>query len=123
MVLGLGADLVELARMERLVDRLTPYAARLVFAPAEVERLSRGAAYAAGRFAVKEALLKAAGVGFAHGLARLGEIETREGARGAPVVVTTGRVASLLEERGVRDIHVTISHERTHAVAVVILIG
>jgi holo-[acyl-carrier protein] synthase len=121
MLIGLGTDIVAVARMERFVSRLTPYGASLVFSPHEIARLGRGASFAAGRFAVKEAMLKALRLGFGGGMRRLSEVETREGEHGEPTVVTRGRLRDLLAERGVREVHVSISHEQSHAIAVVIL--
>jgi holo-[acyl-carrier protein] synthase len=121
---GLGVDLVDVARIGRLLGRLSPYGLSLVFAPAERRRAAAGdAPYAAGRFAAKEALLKALGIGFSRGLRRLGEIETYDAAHGAPAVRTSGLVGAALAARGVARVHVSITHERGFAAAVVVLEG
>ena len=124
MLHGLGVDLVDVARIGRMLGRLTPYGLSLVFAPAERRRVAAGdASYAAGRFAAKEALLKALGIGFTRGLRRLGEIETYDAAHGAPALRASGLVGAVLAERGVARVHVSITHERGYAAAVVVLEG
>jgi holo-[acyl-carrier protein] synthase len=124
MLFGLGVDLVDVARIGRLLGGLSPYGLSLVFAPAERCRAAAGdAPYAAGRFAAKEALLKALGIGFTRGLRRLGEIETYDAARGAPAIRASGVVAAELAARGVTRVHVSLTHERGFAAAVVVLEG
>ncbi|MHB1073481.1 MAG: holo-ACP synthase [Gemmatimonadaceae bacterium] len=124
MLRGLGIDIVGIGRVERLLARLTPYGLALAFAPAERARAAAGdAPFAAGRLAAKEALLKAAGVGFTRGLRRLAEIEVAAGAAGAPVLHVRGTVAALLAGRAVTQMHVSITHERDYAAAVVMLEG
>jgi holo-[acyl-carrier protein] synthase len=120
-IVGLGADVVSVARIERMLGRLTPWGVRLIFARDEIRHLGRGAEFAAGRIAVKEAVLKAAGLGLGAGMRRFSEIQTSTDASGAPVVETFGVVAELLRREGVRRVLATISHERSHALAVVIL--
>jgi holo-[acyl-carrier protein] synthase len=124
VVYGLGVDLVDVARIGRMLGRLSPYGLSLLFAPAERRRAAAGdAPYAAGRFAAKEALLKALGIGLSRGARRLSEIETYEGAHGAPAVRASGVVGAELAARGVTRVHVSITHERGYAAAVVVLEG
>jgi holo-[acyl-carrier protein] synthase len=116
----MGADFVRIDRMARYVATAGEYGLALVYSPRERERV-HNREFAAGRLAVKEALLKAIGVGFGRGVRRLAEIETLNGPSGAPEVTVYGAVRERLEELGVRRIHATITHERDHALAVVLL--
>lgn len=120
MIIGMGADFVRVDRIARFVSQTSDYGLRLVFSAWEQDHVS-GGEFAAGRFAVKEALLKAANLGFTRGMARLAEIETVWNASGAPEVRTTGVVHHVLGAMGVRRIHVTITHDREHVLAVVLL--
>lgn len=120
MIIGMGADFVEVERIRRFAASSTPYGLGLVFSEYERERIGN-AQFLAGRFAVKEALLKAARIGFTRGLMRLSEIETLSGESGAPEVRTHGRIAEVLEGLGATQVLVTITHDRGHALAVVLL--
>lgn len=122
MIIGMGADFVRVDRIARFVERAGEYGLALVYTPYERTRLA-GREFAAGRFAVKEALLKAAGLGFSRGVKRLAEIETVPTGSGAPEVRTSGSVRARLDEMGVKKVHVTITHEREHALAFVLLTG
>jgi holo-[acyl-carrier protein] synthase len=75
----------------------------------------------AARFAAKEALLKALGTGLRDG--SLQEMETVNDALGKPVLTVTGRLRERLDALGVGRIHVTLSHTRETAMAVVVLEG
>ena len=74
----------------------------------------------AARFAAKEALMKALGTGWQNGVA-FTDIEITNNEMGKPIIETTGRVAELLAMNGVQKIHVSLSHLKSTAVAMVIL--
>lgn len=125
MILGLGLDLVGIARMARILDgppgRAERFLAR-VFTPAERAfcdaRVDRAARYAA-RFAAKEAALKALGV--PAGL-RLTDLEVIR-AEGAPTLSLAGSAAEAARRLGVGRLHLTITHDAGAAAAVVIAEG
>lgn len=126
MTVRIGVDMVEIARLARLV-RKSPTFARRTFSKMELGaagRLSdtRREEYLAGRFAVKEAALKALGVGLGKDL-RLTEIETICSSSGAPKMALRGKVSRFAKRVGVRQLRVSISHERGFAVAFVILVS
>lgn len=118
--------MVEIGRLARLVGRST------IFVQQTFSRTELGAAdrmperrreeYLAGRFAVKEAALKALGVGLARNL-RLTEIETVSLSSGAPRVTLRGKVSELAKRIGVRQVRVSISHEHGFVVAFVMLLS
>lgn len=125
MIVGLGVDLVEVDRVRRLHARFGDRLAQRLLAPEEWPEYQRAADRArllAKRFAVKEAAAKALGTGIAHGLA-FAHIVTTHRSGGAPVLEFRARAASLARELGVSRPLVTLSDEREHVVALVVLEG
>lgn len=117
-VAGIGIDLVELDRM-RLALRRRPTLAERCFSPAEREyaHRSRDAVPSlAARFAAKEAVMKALGVGLWK--FRLRDVEVDRLPSGAPRLVLTGRAAELSQARGVGSWALTLTHTVTTAMAV-----
>ena len=120
----IGVDMVEIDRLARLVAA-SPAFARRTFSLRELAAASRmqdrrRREYLAGRFAVKEAALKALGVGLLGDLS-LNEIETTNSATEAPRLALGGRALKLARREGIRELHVSISHEFRFAVAFVVL--
>ncbi len=122
MIRGLGVDLVLLSRIESAIGRFGERFVSRVYTPEERRQSGGKSTFLAGRFAVKEALLKALGTGLAEGV-RWKEIETLSRETGAPEVRCSGRVLDLLGRRGIGKIWASLSHERDHVVAVVVLEG
>ncbi len=119
-ILGIGVDFVSTSRIEGLCTRFPERFLGRVFTPAEI-RESRGRpAYLAGRFAVKESVLKAMGTGLSKGM-RWKEIETITLPNGLPETRCTGGARSCLDHRGVGEIWVSISHDAGSATAFVVL--
>ena len=126
MILGTGFDLTALPRIKALLEKHEErFLARILTAdelaalPAEP---ARRVAYTAGRWAAKEAAVKALGSGFSAGIGFHDvEIVTKEGGR--PELRLHGRAEELAREKGVSSLHVSISHERDMAGAMVILEG
>ena len=117
-MIGVGVDAVEIERFRRLLAR-RPRLAQRLFTEGELAYATRRrdpAPPLAARFAAKEAVLKALGVGL--GSARMTEIEvTREGT-GPPVLNLAGRAATLASDRGVHRWHLSLTHTDAAAVAV-----
>ena len=125
MVLGVGVDVCDIARIRRALER--PTGARFkarVFTPAEQayceqRRRGRFASYAA-RFAAKEAAMKALGTGWSAGVSWQDfEVVRAEGE--PPRLVLHGRAAELAHQRRMVRWLVALSHERTGAVASVVV--
>lgn len=115
---GLGVDIVEIERMAALIER-SPHFTERVFSEQErayCDAKSNPAAHYAARFAAKEAVVKALGTGFAQGIG-VRDIEVRLFASGKPVPVLTGRAKEVAEERGVRDLTISLTYTHTEAVA------
>lgn len=115
---GLGVDIVEIARMRKILDR-TPSFAPKVFSEAErayCDGKATPEVHYATRFAAKEAVVKALGTGFSEGIG-VRDIEVRRTSKGRPYVVLTGRAREVARERGVLEIPVSLSYTHTEAVA------
>lgn len=121
-VVGLGLDLAQIARVQDFIERRGQRALDRVFTPAEQaycdRRASRFASYA-GRFAVKEAVMKVLGTGWRAGV-RWVDIEVVRPPGQAPTVALHGASARIALERGIRTIHVTITHDAGLAAAVAV---
>lgn len=115
---GLGVDMVEVARMEAILAR-TPSFASKVFSEGErayCDGKARPAMHYAARFAAKEAVVKALGLGFSSGISvRDVEVVREEGGR--PRVVLSGRAQEAARELGVTEVPVSLSHTATDAIA------
>lgn len=124
MIQGTGFDLAALPRIRTLLER---YGERfLCRVLTERERAALPAApsgrtaYVAGRFAAKEAAVKALGTGFTQGIG-MHDVEILSLPSGKPELVLHGTAAVRAEDMGIRVVHVSISHEREVAGAMVIL--
>jgi holo-[acyl-carrier protein] synthase len=121
MIVGIGVDLVFARRLERW--RTTPGLLERYFHPQEISvSLSRGAGAAqslAARFAAKEALGKALGTGLS-GLV-LRDINVINRGSGKPEMELCGTASSALARSGADKIHLSLTHEREYAIAMVVL--
>ena len=123
MVLGLGSDLIEIARIEQSIQRFGARFLERVFTPAEIAycQTKRHAAESfAARFAAKEAGAKALGTGISHGIS-WPEIEVVREATGRPVLQWSGRALERVRAMGVRRTSLTLTHAREMALAVVVV--
>jgi holo-[acyl-carrier protein] synthase len=121
MILRTGVDIVEIQRLEQVNPAIRERFIRRVFTPLEIE-LARGSyASLAGRFAAKEAVSKALGTGI--GPVSWQEIEIRRDPSGAPVLHLHGKAAEIARLLGLAVWSVSISHGRTHAVAMAVALG
>jgi len=119
---GLGLDLIEIERVESVLARRGARARDRLFTPLEqayCERRKRSASSYAGRFAVKEAVMKLLGTGWARGV-RWVDIEVVRKPGEAPTVLLHGATARIAEQRGIRRIHITITHDAGLAAAVAV---
>jgi len=125
MIRGLGIDIVEIDRVRALVERTGGRALERLLSEAErAARTGRANPYPhyAGRFAAKEAVMKALGTGWAQGV-HWDQIEILNDDSGAPVARLTGRAAERLREIGGTRLLVSISHSKHYAVAQAIVEG
>jgi holo-[acyl-carrier protein] synthase len=123
MILGVGLDVVPIARMADLLARHGARAERRLFSEGErLDCAGRGipAQHFAARFAAKEAAVKA--LGGPPGL-RWGDIEVRSLPGGAPILLFTGAARTAAVRRGVTAQHVSLTHAGGVAAAVVVIEG
>jgi holo-[acyl-carrier protein] synthase len=123
VIFGIGADVVEVARVARLLERYGERFARRVLAPSEFEgfRVSPNQqVFLASRFAAKEAFAKALGTGL-RAPVLLTSICVTHDAWGRPLLRLAPDLQTLSDNRGVSGHHITLSHERSIACAVVVL--
>ncbi len=122
-MVGLGIDIVRVDRIAALIHRHGDRFRHRCFQPAEMAMASRRgpleAATLAARWAAKEAFLKALGPA-AHGIIWR-DIEVYGGEAGQPLLRLHSSAASALSAAGGSTAHVSLSHERDHAVAVVLI--
>ena len=115
---GLGVDIVDIARMRRILER-TPSFARKVYSDEEraycLDKATPEVHFAT-RFAAKEAVVKALGTGFSGGIG-VCDIEVRRTSKGRPYVVLSGRAKEVARELGVRELPISLSYTHTEAVA------
>ena len=113
-MIGIGIDLVDIARLGRVLARRPGMAERL-FTDEEREVTLGGLA---ARFAAKEAAMKALGVGL--GAFGFHDVAVRRQEGGAPALIVTGAAAALAADRGVRAWKVSLTHTDALAEAVVV---
>ncbi len=123
-IVGLGLDLVDLARMARLLERQGERAIARICLDGEPKTLTGTArvAHLAGLFAAKEAAMKALGTGWAGGVG-FRQIEVVRSPSGAPSLRLHGAAAERAVAMGVRRCHLSITHDLRTAAAMVILEG
>lgn len=121
MIIGIGCDIIEIVRIEQALAR--PGFAERVFTPQELaycySRGKQAAASLAARFAAKEAALKALGTGLRGG--SLQELSVVNDELGKPQLVLSGYFLKLAEQLGVTRSHVSLSHNRTTAIAYIVM--
>lgn len=115
---SIGVDLVEIARMKRILERTPSFKTR-VFSEDEqayCDKTTRPECHYATRFAAKEAVLKTLGTGFSEGIG-VRDIEVVLNSRGKPSVKLYNRAAEKAQELQIRDIPISLSYSHNDAVA------
>lgn len=123
MVIGLGIDMVEIERLEAVLERHPERAPNRLFTESEqAECASRPnpSQCLAARFAAKEAFLKALGTGLREGITWQ-DLVVRNGHHGKPEIEASGPAAARLEALGAGGVLVSITHDGGFATAVVLI--
>lgn len=118
-IFSIGTDIIECVRIAQMIDRHGELFLHRVFTIHEIAYCSARRAcnqHYAGRWAAKEAVLKALGTGWSKGI-RWTDIETMNAATGAPSITLYNRAAEIANKQGICNILISISHCRSHAVA------
>ena len=121
-IIRTGIDIVECLRIAQMIERHGELFITRVYTDAEIEYCTaRKAAtqHYSGRWAAKEAVLKALGTGWRRGISWR-DIEIRNDRKGAPTVNLRAGARDVMEKAGIRKLHVSISHCRSFAVAHVV---
>lgn len=122
MIQGIGVDILEINRMEKILARDTRFIQR-VFTDEEIaycDAKARKSQHYAARFTAKEAFFKAMGSGWRNGLSWK-EVWVDNDELGKPEIRINGGTRHHFQKRGFRRIHISVSHTREYATAVVII--
>ncbi len=124
-ILGIGTDIVECPRIGKMVENHGELFLRRVYTDREIrycQSRKHAIEHFAGRWAAKEAILKALGTGWSRGVAWT-DIEVRNGPGGQPRVLVGGGAKEAAIRKGIGDILISISHCRTYATAYALALG
>jgi holo-[acyl-carrier protein] synthase len=124
MIFGIGVDVLEAARIQRTLERFGERFVEHLLLPeeqAQLARTQRRERFLAMRFAAKEAIVKAMGTGFAHGM-WIRDVGVVQNAWGKPEVVFSARGERVRRALGVGEAHVTLTDEAGLVVAVAVLL-
>jgi holo-[acyl-carrier protein] synthase len=123
LIIGIGTDVVEIDRIASSIQRFGNRFLEKILTPLERRHLpARPVTYVSGRFAAKEACVKALGTGFVQGIG-FKNIEVVSLDSGQPTIILNGCALAKSTSLDVQTIHLSITHGRDIASAVVILEG
>jgi len=124
-VVGVGTDIIECLRIAQMIERHGELFINRVYTDYEIrycQRRKQATQHFAGRWAAKEAILKALGTGWRRGISWR-DVEVRNEPSGKPVVGLRGGAREVVEQLGIREMLVSISHCRSHAMAYALALG
>jgi holo-[acyl-carrier protein] synthase len=125
MIVGMGIDVAEVPRIQAVIESQKDRFLRRVYTLDEVaycEQFKNKFERYAGRFAAKEAAMKALGTGWRRGV-RWVDVEVVRESSGRPTMALSGEAGKIAEGLGVRRIALSITHTETQALAQVIFEG
>lgn len=125
MIVGLGVDIAEVERVKLAIGRRGQAFLKRIYTAKEIaycERFKNKFERYAGRFAAKEAAMKALGTGWSCGV-RWVDLEVVREASGRPTMKLTGQARKIAAQLGVKRVSLSITHTRTQALANVIFEG
>jgi holo-[acyl-carrier protein] synthase len=118
-IIGIGTDIVECLRIAQMIERHGELFITRVYTPHEIEYCRRRKAatqHFAGRWAAKEAVLKALGTGWRRGISWR-DVEVFNEPGGQPTIRMRGGAQDVVERLGITEMLISISHCRSHATA------
>jgi holo-[acyl-carrier protein] synthase len=124
MIYGIGIDVLQLERIQRVYEKHGEHFVERLLLPDEerqFRRTARPARFLAMRFAGKEAVVKAMGTGFAHGM-WIRDVGIVQDSWGKPEVIYSGRGQQVREKLGIGACHITLTDEAGLVVAVAVLL-
>lgn len=122
---GIGTDIIECERIDRMIRRHEGHFVKRVYTDAEIRYCSNRKSsdqHFAGRWAAKEAVLKAIGTGWIAGIAWT-DVEVVNESGGKPLIRLHGGAAEIAEEKKIVEIQISITHCKSHAVAFAVAIS
>ncbi|MFQ5841309.1 MAG: holo-ACP synthase [Thermodesulfobacteriota bacterium] len=123
MIYGIGIDIVSIRRIERMLERWGPFFTQRVYTPGEIafcEGKSNPGQHFALRWAVKEAMFKALGLGLRREI-KWTDIEVANDRFGKPSLKVHNQAKGFLTDRNIKTAFVSISHEKDYGIAQVVL--
>ena len=124
-IVGIGTDIIECLRIAQMIERHGELFITRVYTQTEIQYCQsrkQATQHFAGRWAAKEAILKALGTGWRRGISWR-DIEIRNESGGRPVVALRGGARDIVESRGITQMLISISHCRSHATAYALAVG
>jgi holo-[acyl-carrier protein] synthase len=118
-IIGIGTDIIECLRIGQMIERHGELFINRVYTPHEIlycQSRKMAIQHFAGRWAAKEAVLKALGTGWRKGISWR-DIEIHNDPGGRPSVVLRGGARDVVDRLGITEMLISISHCRTHATA------
>lgn len=122
LIYGIGTDIIEVSRIQKVMERDIGFREK-IFSESEIaycERMKNKYQHYAARFSAKEAFMKALGTGWRDGI-RFIEIEVVHDPLGKPLILLGGRARELAQNAGMGEMHVSLSHVKEIASAVVVV--
>jgi holo-[acyl-carrier protein] synthase len=123
MICGIGIDLVENGRLEKIINKWGIKFLNRVFSTGEIQYCGKhiqSAIHYGARFAAKESFLKALGIGLGMGV-KLSDIEVIHDKNGKPFLALQGGAKVQIEKREITNIHLSLTHTKQYASAIVLL--
>ncbi len=124
-ILGIGTDITECLRIAQMIERHGELFVNRVYTPEETrycQNRKQSTQHFTGRWAAKEAVMKALGTGWRRGISWQ-DIEVRNEPGGRPVVILRGGAREAARQLGIANMLISISHCRSHAMACAIAEG
>ena len=124
-IFGIGTDITECLRIARMIERHGELFLERVYTAAEMRYCQcrkQATQHFTGRWAAKEAVLKALGTGWIKGISWR-DVEVRNESGGRPVVLLSGGARETAQKLGVTEVLISISHCHTHATAYALAVG
>lgn len=124
-ILGIGTDITECLRIARMIERHGELFVSRVYTPDEIhycQNRKQATQHYTGRWAAKEAVLKALGTGWRRGITWR-DVEVRNEAGGKPIIILRGGAKEAADQAGIDEVLISISHCRTHATAYAVAVS
>ncbi len=124
-ILGIGMDVVETKRISDSLERFGDRFLHRIFLEGEIvysQSMKFPHLHLAARFAAKEAISKAFGTGIGHSMGWR-DLEIEREPSGAPKVRLHGRAEAFAKEKGVKEVHISLSHTAEYGAASAVIVG